>query len=108
MFKNLCIKISSELIMLIIIMGSGKVLIQAYGPNTYWTPWSEMGQTHTLKVRPNSLKNPMKCNKASPSIQEAKGILIDCSYEIGNKIHEAKSYPRKCTRIIHGIPTTGT
>ena len=50
----------------------------------------------------------MKWNKASSSIKESKGILTDCSHEVSNKIHGAKSYPRKCMQIIHSVPTTGT
>ena len=67
-----------------------------------------MSQTHLLKVRPNSLEDPVKWNKAGPNIRKVKGILTDHSLKVGNKLHGAKSYQRKRTQIIHGVPTTDT
>ena len=31
-------------------------------------PWSEMGQTHLLKIRPKFLEDPMECNGTGQSI----------------------------------------
>ena len=67
-----------------------------------------MSQTHLLKVRPNSLEDPVKWNKAGPNIRKVKGILTDHSLKVSNKLHGAKSYKRKRTHIIHGVPTTDT
>lgn len=53
-------------------MGSRKVLIQAWSPNTHWTPWSGMGQTLMLTGGPNNLQDVMEWNKVIPSIQEGK------------------------------------
>ena len=61
--------------------------------------WNE--PDHLLKVRPNSLEDPVKWNKASPNIREVKGIFTNCSHKVGNKLHGAKSYPRKRIWIIH-------
>ena len=75
---------------------------------TKWTSWSGISHIHLLKVRPNSLEDPVKWNKAGLNIKEVKGIFIDRSRKVGNKLHGAKSYPRKRTRIIHSVPTTDT
>ena len=68
--------------------------------------WNE--PDHLLKVRPNNIEDPVKWNRVGLNIKEVKGILTDCSCKVGNKLHGAKSYPRKRTRIIHGVPTTDT